>query len=258
MDSDTDVVMMDYAVGFDEWEHVTFSYYRERIMKTSRNFRWQGRVHETVVPAGNILYSDVVIEHRKIKAGESFRNLHIYEQMIDSGEKMEPRHFFYYGRELFYHKQYEYAILILKKFLEEPDGWKEDKLNSCLVLSCCYQAMGENAAAFDILFYSFTMDVPRAEICCEIGRLFMEKREYVTAAYWYQQALLAPRKKKNGGFYIADSHDFIPAIQMCVCLDKAGRHREAFEFHKKARVLKPLHQAVIGNEKYFRDVWGME
>ena len=42
------------------------------------------------------------------------------------------------------------------------------------------------------------------------------------------------------------------------CLDKAGRHREAFEFHKKARVLKPLHQAVIGNEKYFRDVWGME
>ena len=36
MDSDTDVVMMDYAVGFDEWEHVTFSYYRERIMKTSR------------------------------------------------------------------------------------------------------------------------------------------------------------------------------------------------------------------------------
>ena len=249
---------MDYAVGFDEWEHVTFSYYRERIMKTSRNFRWQGHVHETVVPTGNILYSDVVIEHRKIKAGESFRNLHIYEQMIDSGEKMEPRHFFYYGRELFYHKQYEYAILILKKFLEEPDGWIENKLNSCLVLSCCYQEMGENAAAFDILFYSFTMDVPRAEICCEIGRLFMEKREYVTAAYWYQQAFLAPRKKKNGGFYIADSHDFIPAIQMCVCLDKAGRHREAFEFHKKARVLKPLHQAVIGNEKYFRDVWGME
>ena len=62
--------------------------------------------------------------------------------------------------------------------------------------------MGENAAAFDILFYSFTMDVPRAEICCEIGRLFMEKREYVTAAYWYQQALLAPRKKKTAVFIL--------------------------------------------------------
>ena len=258
MDSDTDVVMMDYAVGFDEWNHVTFSYYRERIMKTSRNFRWQGRVHESVVTEGNILYSDVVIEHRKIKAGESFRNLHIYEQMIDAGEKMEPRHFFYYGRELFYHKQYAYAVLILKKFLEEPEGWIENKLNSCLVLSYCYQEMGEDEAAFDILFYSFTMDVPRAEICCEIGKLFVEKQEYLTAAYWYQQALLAPRKKKNGGFYIADSHDFIPIIQMCVCLDKAGRHREAFEFHKKARALKPLHQAVVRNEKYFREVFSLE
>lgn len=115
MDSDTDVVMMDYAVGFDAWDHVTFSYYRERIMKTSRNFRWQGRVHETVVPAGNILYSDVVIEHRKIKAGESFRNLHIYEQMIDAGEKWNRDISFIMGRS-FYHKQYEYAILILKNF----------------------------------------------------------------------------------------------------------------------------------------------
>ena len=39
----------------------------------------------------------------------------------------------------FFHKQYEYAIFILKKFLEEPDGWIENKLNSCLVLSCCYR-----------------------------------------------------------------------------------------------------------------------
>ena len=96
--------------------------------------------------------------------------------------------------------------------------------------------------------------VKPASILIRISPVFL----FLTPAYWYQQALLAPRKKKNGGFYIADSHDFIPAIQMCVCLDKAGRHREAFEFHKKARVLKPLHQAVIGNEKYFRDVWGME
>ena len=60
----------------------------------------------------------------------------------------------------------------------------------------------------------------------------------MTAVYWYQQALLAPRKKKNGGFYIADSHDFIPAIQMCVCLDKAGKAQEAFEFHKKGKSIE--------------------
>ena len=64
-------------------------------------------------------------------------------------------------------------------------------------------------------------------------------------------------KRKTDGFYIADSHDFIPAIQMCVCLDKAEGTGRRLNFIKGKR-LKPLHQAVIGNEKYFRDVWGME
>ena len=64
--------------------------------------------------------------------------------------------------------------------------------------------------------------------------------------------------KRKTAVFILQTVMILYLIQMCVCLDKAGRHREAFEFHKKARVLKPLHQAVIGNEKYFRDVWGME
>ena len=121
-----DMVMMDYVTDFDEWNHAAFSCYRERILKTSRNFRWRGRVHESIIPTGNILYSPIQIEHRKIKPRSSFRNLHIYQQMIEEGETLEPRDLFYYGRELFYHKQYEYAICVLKKFLKEPDGWIED------------------------------------------------------------------------------------------------------------------------------------
>ena len=52
---DTDMVMMDYVTDFDEWNHPVFSFYRERILKTSSNFRWQGRVHESITPMGNIL-----------------------------------------------------------------------------------------------------------------------------------------------------------------------------------------------------------
>ena len=73
----TDMVMMDYVTDFDEWNHAAFSCYRERILKTSRNFRWRGRVHESIIPTGNILYSPIQIEHRKIKPCSSFRNLHI-------------------------------------------------------------------------------------------------------------------------------------------------------------------------------------
>lgn len=68
----TDMVMMDYVTDFDEWNHAAFSCYRERILKTSRNFRWRGRVHESIIPTGNILYSPIQIEHRKIKPCSSF------------------------------------------------------------------------------------------------------------------------------------------------------------------------------------------
>ena len=104
----TDMVMMDYVTDFDEWNHAAFSCYRERILKTSRNFRWLGRVHESIIPTGNILYSPIQIEHRKIKPCSSFRNLHIYQQMIEEGEPLEPRDLLYNGRELLYHKQYEF------------------------------------------------------------------------------------------------------------------------------------------------------
>ena len=67
LDPGTDVVMMEYAAGFDQSGRTTFSYFRERIMKTSRNFRWNGAVHETVIPEGNIIYSDVVIRHRNVE-----------------------------------------------------------------------------------------------------------------------------------------------------------------------------------------------
>ena len=35
LDPGTDVVMMEYAAGFDQSGRTTFSYFRERIMKTS-------------------------------------------------------------------------------------------------------------------------------------------------------------------------------------------------------------------------------
>ena len=82
--------MMKYLTGFDENGRTSFSYYRERILKNHKGFRWQGRVHEAVPPAGNILYTDIEIQHRKEGAGDKDRNLRIYETMLSQGEPLEP------------------------------------------------------------------------------------------------------------------------------------------------------------------------
>ena len=159
LDPGTDVVMMEYAAGFDQSGRTTFSYFRERIMKTSRNFRWNGAVHETVIPEGNIIYSDVVIRHRKCGKGDPDRNLRIYEKMLAGGEKLEPRHQLYYGRELYYHQRYPEAEAVLVEFLKNPSGWLENKIDACFVLGQCYRKMGEKKSALEAFLYSLTMDV---------------------------------------------------------------------------------------------------
>ena len=244
LDPGTDVVMMEYAAGFDQSGRTTFSYFRERIMKTSRNFRWNGAVHETVIPEGNIIYSDVVIRHRKCGKGDPDRNL-------------EPRHQLYYGRELYYHQRYPETEAVLVEFLKNPSGWLENKIDACFVLGQCYRKMGEKKYALEAFLYSLTMDVPRAEICCEVGKIFLERELPRQAGYWYGQALTVPSDKKKCGFFMAECHGFVPYMQLCVCYDKMGCPEQAFFFHKKAKGLKPEDPGVLYDQKYFWEKYGL-
>ena len=226
-------------------------------MKTSRNFRWNGAVHETMIPEGNIIYSDVVIQHRKCGKSDPDRNLRIYEKMLAGGETLEPRHQLYYGRELYYHQRYPETEAVLVEFLKNPSGWLENKIDACLVLGQCYRKMGERKSALEAFLYSLTMDVPRAEICCEVGKIFLERELPRQAAYWYGQALTVPSDKKKGGFFMAEYHGFVPYMQLCVCYDKMGCPEQAFFFHKKAMELKPEDSGVLYDQKYFREKYGL-
>ena len=43
---------------FDETGRVTFSYYRERLIKNRAGMSWVGAVHEAITPVGTVLYGD--------------------------------------------------------------------------------------------------------------------------------------------------------------------------------------------------------
>lgn len=251
----TDVVMMKYLTGFDDKNQVTFSYYRERLIKNHRGFVWTGKVHEAVTPSGVILHSDIEIEHRKQQAGDPDRNLSIYESMIANGESLEPRHQFYYGRELFYHAQYEKAISVFEHFLVEEDGWIENKIDACLQLSHCYHALGNEKKAIDSLLHSLILSIPRPEVCCALGNLMMERQAYHQAIYWYEQALSNPVDESSGGFFQKDFQGYIPHIQLCVCYDRMGNHEKALEYHRLTMKDKPDSVAVKQNQEYFQKIF---
>lgn len=248
LDGNLQMVAALYNVGFDERGKVNFQYYRERIFLRQANFVWKGRIHETIALCPNCLYSDFAVTHKKIHPTERGRNLRIFNKMKLDGETFDARAMFYYARELYYNGEMNLAADEFNNFLARPDGYIENKIDACKMLSYCLRATNKPYLA--ALFKSFEYDVPRAEICCEIGRHFFDLNENRIAVYWYNQALNCPAPPM-GAFVDTDCYNFIPNIQLCVLHSRLGDNAAAVSFNEKAALFKPDSPAVLHNRKYF-------
>ncbi len=248
---DTDVVMALYQTAFDPAGHPTFSFYRERILRRCPQAVWKGRVHEAIAPWGKVYYVDLPIRHQKIKGADSDRNLRIYEKQIADGEELSPRDLFYYGRELYYHQRWRDGERALERFLREGRGWLENDIEACRFLAFCRYGEGDGEAALEALLLSLKFDEPRAEVCCDIGKHFMDRTKYRQAVFWYELALTRKRNDTTGAFVLDDCYGYLPNIQLCVCYDRLGDKVKAAEYNERAGVCKPDSKAVGENRRYF-------
>ncbi len=253
LDPHTDVVMMPYHVSFDQDGAPTVLYDRERLLRREKQFRWLGAVHEAIPPSGKIVHSSAAVTHRKIKPSHSDRNLKIFEKCLLK-RNLDAREQYYYARELYDHKQYEAAIHQLRNFLKREDGWAENKIEACRVLSDCLYKKNKSEYALSALFQSFQWGFPRAEVCCDIGRCFLEQKNVPMAVYWYKMALRA-KPVPFGGFSYPDCSGFLPCIQLCVCFFQLGDLKKSYFWHKKSQKFKPDHPAVRQNEAYFKTIF---
>lgn len=249
--STTDIVMMKYHTAFHEDGTPSFSYYRERLIKNSGEFFWEGAIHEVIAPRGNIVYSETAVTHQKLGPGDPDRNLRIFESMLAGGAVLEPRQQFYYARELYYHGRYEDAITVFRAFLDSGKGWAENCIDACRIAAACYYALNDPDSALGMLLRSFSYDAPRAETCCDLGKHFMDRGQLRTAIFWYETAASRPRNDQSGGFVLTDCYDYIPYLQLCVCYDRLEEHETAFRYNEKAAETKPQSEAVKLNRAYF-------
>ncbi|MDO5134506.1 MAG: glycosyltransferase family 2 protein [Eubacteriales bacterium] len=249
----TDVVMLPYKTGFDEEGRCTFSYYRERLVKNHRGFCFHGRVHEAITPSGVIRYEDIPVEHHKVKEGDGGRNLRIYEGMEREGISFGPRELYYYGRELLSHGQFKRGEAVLEDFLEREDGWVENKIDGCRQLAACRYGLGDEKGALGALLWGLSYDVPRGELCCDLGKHFFDRGRYSQAVYWFEQALKAGKKPESGGFVQEECYGFLPAVYLCICHDRMGDWKKGERYNEMALQYKPGAACCIQNREYFRE-----
>lgn len=249
-----DTVMMKYNVGFDEYESVTLSYFRERLTKRLNKCKWIEPVHEYLEIKGNIINSDICITHKKEHPSTQKRNLAIYEKKLSNDGTLSPRSLYYYAKELYENRRYDNAIEYFNKFLDTEKGWIEDNISACLLLSSCYEAKNDEKNILIYLLKSFEYDTPRAESCCKIGNYYLDSKDYKRAIFWYKLATQIEEPTDNWGFMLHDYFDYIPNMQLCLCYDRLRNIKEAIKYNNKAAECKPNDPAVLYNKKYFENI----
>lgn len=250
---DTDIVMLPYHGGFDDSGRPTLTYYRERLIRREKNFRWEGMVHECITPRGKIVYGDAAISHRKNRPSDGDRNLRIYQKKITSGEMLCPRDQFYYGRELMYHGFWQEASETLKKFVDSGKGWGENCIEALRNMAWCQKQAGQRKKALQALLQALEFGAPRAELCCDLGDWFREEKRYETAVFWYQCAAGQKMQPQTGGFVVPDCYGYLPWLQMSLCWYYLGNLKQAAYCNEKALAFHPGDSICIRNQNFYNN-----
>lgn len=231
---------------------------RGRLFNRETNPQWHGEVHEYVPLVGSVLQrNDIAISHKPdSEKSSTARNLKIYEKVLARDGELDARGKYYYARELRDVGRLDDAIKYFNLFLDEGKGWVEDNIGACFALANCYAFLGDAEGFKKTLLKSFEYDAPRPEIACMLGYHYKDKKDFLTAANWFNTALSLP--KSENGFVMKDYKVFIPALELAVCFDNLGQHEKANFYNEIAGKEKPQSPEYLFNKKYFTDKRGIK
>lgn len=252
---DYGVVYMPYNIAFDNNNQPTFSFFRERIVKRSKNFVWKDAVHEVLEVDGKIFKSKIAICHNKDKNKKyTDRNLKIYENMKKENVKFSARQKYYYARELMFNEKYSQAICNFNIALGDEKLWEVNRLSCYLDLNYCYLKLNQNQKAMNVLFDALKIFKPNAEICCKIADGFLNNQKYETAIFWYKLALKDKFNIKSGAFVQKDYYGLYPYLQMCLTYFKMGKIKLANLYNEKVGKINNKNEIYLNNKKYFENL----
>ncbi len=182
------------------------------------------------------------------------RNLKIFQNAVAAGEELSPRDLFYYANESMDNQKYDDAVMLYETFLNQDEGWYEEKIYACGKLGDCYAKLGSWEKAIESCVKSFRYDVPRGENCTRIGYIYMEQQKYNEAIFWFKLATEVPMATESP-FHSPASYTWLPYLQMCICYSKLGEQDKAYYYNELAAAYVPNNAAIEYNRKYFRSVF---
>lgn len=242
-------VVMPYCLAEDSAGHPLVADRRLRLVSREAACRWTGRVHEYLEfpREGEIQAWDAMIRHTR-PAGHTRRNLRILRRWIAEEPGVTGRRLFWYANLCYERGKYGLAAQGYRKLLEEPSGFREDRLIACFRLADCYRRLGDGRSRLDSLLGSFHYGPPQADFCCQLGEWFEERSDWTTAAYWYTQAITV--KSLDTGLRPMSPAvlTWLPHARLVAICLRLGDPRSALRHNGQALLYLPDDPGLLGNK----------
>lgn len=182
-----------YHYASDASGKAVCSFARERVFKTSKQFRWKYFVHEGIMPNSangpiKMDFSPVwAVRHMRTEADllkDRSRNLKLFESRVD----LDARMLFYYGKELFEAGQADAAIEQLSKAIARNDLEMHDRILGMQYICFAYVQKEKYDLALQMATQGTILVPNRAEFHALVGDCFVKMGRLVDAVPAYNAA----------------------------------------------------------------------
>jgi tetratricopeptide (TPR) repeat protein len=174
-------------------------YYGDKIHRRHTHF-WKHPVHEVLTAKGSeeqiFCESGPLIEHHPDSSKSRSNYLPLLKIAVEE-DPWDDRNAHYYGRELYYRRQYHEAIEELQRHLSLPKAvWKAERAWSMRFISECHWGLGQTIAARDWMLHATEEEPGTRDLWCCLAQLFFDLKEWGNCADAAAKALTITERGK--------------------------------------------------------------
>lgn len=245
-----DITRMRYL--FDWGSGVQF--YSDKI-HSRHGYNWHHPCHETLRPDGRITekYVDshkLLVSHYPDPNKSRGQYLPLLAMSVEE-DPLCPRNAFYYARELTFYRQYENAIIALKKYLDNPKAvWASERSAAMRLLGESYGNLGDYKQAIKWCRLSCAESPEEIEPWVALASQFFNIKDWTGC---YTACLTALNIKTYQKTYLCDPNARGPKVFDLAALSAfyLGKVDEAIEYGNKAVSLDPNDTRLVENMKWY-------
>lgn len=240
-----------YVLSTDDSGKPSFKSYRVRLIRKGTVW-WRGAIHEDVQRAGTEeVIEEILTYHRRSPvraAGNKDRNLTMLEKIVNEGDA-EPRHLFYFARELMYHDRLDEAIEFFDRYLKVA-WWAPEIYRAHIDKAIVYISKGDYLNAKKSCFDAIVLNPHYIDAYYHLGDIAYAEKDWRTCILW-MEAVIIVAANPSPIFDDLAKRTYKPYHYLSVAYSKAGDMSRARSNALKCVELKPGDPTFTSNLEWF-------